>query len=378
VTPLRVASLFCGIGGLDLGFEREGFEVVWANDLLHSAADAYAKNFGRPVQRGDLMELPLGLIPEVDVIIGGPPCQSFSLVGRRDPLDPRGSLVFRFRDIVDSRRPRAFVMENVPGMAASRVGGRRLTDLLLEDFDAMGYRVALLQLLATDYLVPQRRRRIFLVGSFDRAIGPPDAGTFALRILGRRPTAEDVSARAAIGDLGECGQRGARVAYADDPQSAFARLMRPKGTDDVTLHECPRMSIRDREFVRHIPPGGNYRDIPDRVATPRIMKFKETGGRTTTYGRLHPDQPAYTINTYFRRPNVGCHFHYERDRLITAREAMRFQALPDAFEVHASRQDERNALIGNAVPSLLAQAVAWSLDLALRGGSQASVEPVAA
>jgi DNA (cytosine-5)-methyltransferase 1 len=75
---------------------------------------------------------------------------------------------------------------------------------------------------------------------------------------------------------------------------------------------------------------------------------------------------------------VGCHFHYERDRLITAREAMRFQALPDAFEVHASRQDERNALIGNAVPSLLAQAVAWSLDLALRGGSQASVEPVAA
>jgi len=169
-------------------------------------------------------------------------------------------------------------MENVPGMAASRVGGRRLTDLLLEDFDAMGYRVALLQLLATDYLVPQRRRRIFLVGSFDRAIGPPDAGTFALRILGRRPTAEDVSARAAIGDLGECGQRGARVAYADDPQSAFARLMRPKGTDDVTLHECPRMSIRDREFVRHIPPGGNYRDIPDRVATPRIMKFKETGG----------------------------------------------------------------------------------------------------
>jgi DNA (cytosine-5)-methyltransferase 1 len=125
------------------------------------------------------------------------------------------------------------------------------------------------------------------------------------------------------------------------------------------------MSDRDRQFVSHIPPGGNYRDIPNHIATPRILRFKETGGRTTTYGRLHPDEPAYTINTYFRRPNVGCHFHYEYERLITAREAMRFQSLPDAFDVHATRQDERNALIGNAVPALLAQAVAESVRAAL-------------
>ena len=84
-------------------------------------------------------------------------------------------------------------------------------------------------------------------------------------------------------------------------------------------------------LVNHIPPGGNYKDVPDEFATGRITKYKESGGRTTTYGRLHPDEPAYTINTYFRRPNVGCNFHYADLRLITPREAMRFQSIPDYF-----------------------------------------------
>jgi DNA (cytosine-5)-methyltransferase 1 len=127
----------------------------------------------------------------------------------------------------------------------------------------------------------------------------------------------------------------------------------------------PRMSETDQRLVSHIPPGGNYMDVPDEAATGRILKFKETGGRTTTYGRLHPDEPSYTINTYFRRPNVGCNFHYGRERLITPREAMRFQSIPDRFEIQYTAQDDRNALIGNAVPPLLAQALAWSLRKAL-------------
>jgi DNA (cytosine-5)-methyltransferase 1 len=121
------------------------------------------------------------------------------------------------------------------------------------------------------------------------------------------------------------------------------------------------MSDTDRVLVAHIPPGGNYMDISDEVSPGRVMKFKQTGGRTTTYGRLHPDKPAYTINTYFRRPNVGCNFHYSEPRLITPREAMRFQSFPDHIEVAFGSQDERNALIGNAVPPLLARAIAHSL-----------------
>ena len=137
--------------------------------------------------------------------------------------------------------------------------------------------------------------------------------------------------------------------------------MRLKEPSRVTLHECPRMSETDKNLVRHIPPGGNYRDIPDDIATGRVLKFKKTGGRTTTYGRLHPEKPAYTINTYFRRPNVGCNFHYSENRLITPREAMRFQSIPDHFNLCYSSQDERNAFIGNAVPPFLAHAIAWSI-----------------
>jgi DNA (cytosine-5)-methyltransferase 1 len=110
-------------------------------------------------------------------------------------------------------------------------------------------------------------------------------------------------------------------------------------------------------------------DIPDEIAPGRVLKYKKTGGRTTTYGRLHPDRPAYTINTYFRRPNVGCNFHYGEPRLITAREAMRFQSIPDHFELVFTRQDERNALIGNAVPPLLARALAFSVKNTLDSAS---------
>lgn len=143
--------------------------------------------------------------------------------------------------------------------------------------------------------------------------------------------------------------------------------MRQRGLPDVSLHEEPRMADTDRLLVKHIPPGGNCTDIPDEIAPGRVLKFKRTGGRTTTYGRLHPDRPSYTINTYFRRPNVGCNFHCLEPRLITPREAMRFQSIPDHFEVRYGSEDGRNALIGNAVPPLMAHAIAWALGGALEG-----------
>jgi len=113
--------------------------------------------------------------------------------------------------------------------------------------------------------------------------------------------------------------------------------------------------------VKHIPPGGNYTNIPDEISTTRIMSFKKTGGRTTTYGRLHPEKPAYTINTYFNRPNVGANYHYEDERLITVREALRLQSFPDHFTPYYSNQRSLHMQVGNAVPPLLARAIAESL-----------------
>ena len=149
--------------------------------------------------------------------------------------------------------------------------------------------------------------------------------------------------------------------YRSSPNSAFAELMRIGSNNLVSLQTMPTMSALDKEFVKHIPQGGNYLNIPDEISTPRIMKFKLTGGRTTTYGRLSEELPAYTINTYFNRPNVGANYHYSEDRLITVREAMRLQSFPDLFTPMYKSQRELHIQIGNAVPPLLGEALAYTL-----------------
>lgn len=361
-----VVSLFSGLGGLDLGFEWGGFRIIWANDILPHAVESYERNLGiRPIL-ADIERVDPVTIPPSDVVIGGPPCQSFSLVGQRRQSDHRGELVFRFLEAVKMVEPKAFAMENVPGMAASRINGKRLPDILEDEFTRIGYHVTRVSLMATDYLVPQRRKRIVILGSKRRKPKKPNGEAFARECYGIRIDGYDLSSKAAIADLGPSVTKGERANYSEENEpSIFAELMRRNNGKDFSMHECPRMSKTDRLFIEHIPPGGNYRDIPDRISTERVMKFKKTGGRTTTYGRLRPDQPAYTINTYFRRPNVGCNFHYSEPRLITAREAMRFQSIPDRFELASAAKDKQNALIGNAVPPLMAHAIAWSLNEAL-------------
>ena len=361
-----VISLFCGIGGLDLGFVEEGFNIVWANDFLPEAVQSYSLNFSHSPVLGNINEIDLASMPNTaDVIIGGPPCQSFSLVGVRNPDDPRGQLVFRFLQIVKEKKPRVFLMENVPGISSSSINGKNLLEYLTEEFANCGYHVKKLALNANDYMVPQLRKRVLLIGSLDNLINRPDPVAFARNCYDIDWHKYNIGARAAIGDLGSPSQRNERSSYSDFPPSSFASIMRRKGLETVSLHEMPRMSDTDLRYVQCIPPGGNYQDIPNEIATGRVLNFKKTGGRTTTYGRLHPDNPSYTINTYFRRPNVGCNFHYEEARLITPREAMRFQSIPDHFEIVKCSQDTRNSLIGNAVPPFLARALAWEIKKSL-------------
>lgn len=356
-----VTSLFCGIGGLDLGFRKAGFNILWANDFSENAIKSYNQNSSDSAICADITQTPISQIPYADVIVGGPPCQSFSLMGMRRPNDKRGALVFKFFDIIKEKRPKAFLMENVPGMAASEINGKRLPFHLIAKFKKLGYKAVLLKLCATDYLVPQKRVRLFIVGTKNKNYDAPDPVRFAQECYQISRGDYDIGAKAAIGDLGKCVARGKQASYRCAPHSQFSTLMREKGLSSVSLHECPTMSETDKQLIQHIPPGGNYMDIPDAIAPGRVKKYKITGGRTTTYARLHPQKPSYTVNTYFRRPNVGSNFHYSAQRLITAREALRFQSFPDHFELVYDTQQERNTFIGNAVPPLMAHALAWQL-----------------
>lgn len=359
--PRTITSLFAGIGGLDYGFISQGWSPVYVNEFQKNTAKSYENIHGHKVDTTDLRQVPIDRIPDATIIIGGPPCQSFSLVGKRIADDPRGDLVHKFVEIVLQKKPEAFIMENVPGILSSRIDGRRLIEIIEEQFENAGYFINRTKPIATDYGVPQLRKRVVLLGSRYSQPQLPTTSEFFSR-LGIEESTYDLSAKAAIGDLGDAVSKGEKASYNNCKPSTFARLMRKSKLNSFTLHEMPRMSERDQAYVSHIPPGGNYVDIPDEIATPRVLYFKETGGRTTTYGRLHPERPSYTINTAFRRPNVGCNFHYKHSRLITPREAMRFQSMPDHWNLTYTAQDERNAMIGNAVPPLLGHALRMAIE----------------
>jgi DNA (cytosine-5)-methyltransferase 1 len=356
---LSVVGLFAGCGGLDFGFKQAGFHVGWANELDADASASYKQLVGDHVVTGSLLDN-MDQVPQADIVVGGPPCQSFSLSGLRRPDDERGKLVFAYRDVIRTVRPGAFVMENVSGITSSKIDGTPLLDILCRDFESYGYQVSVHKLLATDFFVPQRRVRVLVVGqrTTDKqfSILPREAFGSIIGISNSRA----VNVSEALDDLPQASTAPLKP-YESDPHSDYARSMRSGADGLVSLQAAPTMSKLDREFVRHIPPGGNYTAIPDSIATQRIMRIKETGGRTTCYGRLHPDAPSYTINTYFNRPNVGANYHHREERLITPREALRLQSFPDCFTPRFRSQRSLHKQIGNAVPPLLARAVAESL-----------------
>jgi DNA (cytosine-5)-methyltransferase 1 len=233
-------------------------------------------------------------------------------------------------------------------------------------FRDLGYETAIEKIIATDYLVPQKRVRVFLIGwrgGLSRWEKPSVLSVAKFLGMKKATSYADTTAKQALGDLPHPSAKGSNIParYISEPLNHFSAFLRRKTNGSVSLHSMPTMSALDREFVLHIPPGGNYMNIPDKLSTARILKFKKTGGRTTTYGRLHPNKPAYTVNTYFNRPNVGTNYHYSQDRLITVREALRLQSFPDDFVPIHTSQRSLHMQVGNAVPPLLSYAIASSI-----------------
>lgn len=352
-------SLFSGGGGLDLGFKNSGFNIVYAIDIDKAAVDSYRENIDSNILLADLFEIDLTTLPKAKVVIGGPPCQSFSLVGKRDVHDNRSDLVWRYLEIINHVQPEYFVFENVVGLKSAKTPkGTKVIEDLASAFERIGYTINIETLNAADYGVPQRRKRVIIVGSRS-----------GLRFNFPKPTHNEdgslglskwVSAQEAIGDLGEATVDGI-TKYCTAIENSYQELMREKSLESVSQHYYPQMSDLDKQIISFVKPGGNYMDVPDFVPSNRIKKFKETGGRTTCYGRLLPSKPAYTINTHFNRPNVGCNIHYKQDRLITVREALRFQSFPDTYKIISKTKRGLHTVVGNAVPPLLAEAIAKQL-----------------
>jgi len=352
----RVLSLFSGCGGLDWGFKKEGFEIAWANDFQKDSCESYSKNIGKEIFFGNINKIDINDLPSADIVIGGPPCQAFSLVGKRDPSDSRASLVWTYFKIIKKIKPSFFLMENVLGIrSAKTLSGEKVLDLLSEEFEKLGYSIQIFILNSADYGVPQLRKRVFIFGNNLglKNIEPP-LTTHSQEGENKKKW---VSSQEALSDLGKPTTNGISK-YIHHPVNEFQKLMRLSSSPIIINHFIPYASETDKTIIKHVKPGGNYMDVPDEVSTKRIMYFKKTGGRTTTYGRLHPEKPSYTLNTYFDRPNVGCNIHYSEDRMITIREGLRIQSFPDDFELISHSKRNYYIQVGNAVPPLVS--LAWA------------------
>ncbi len=332
-------DLFAGCGGLSLGFEQAGFESLIAIDNWQDALTTYAYNReNAKTLCADLLtlnsievEANIGT-KEVDVIIGGPPCQGFSVAGKRIIEDERNQLYKSFVAMVDYFRPKAFVMENVPNILT--MGEGIIKKAIMEDFSRLGYNVVSNVLLASDYGVPQNRRRAFFVGIQD------DMYQYPIKSVEQPVTTSE-----ALSDLPEKSLDNASK-YPNNPQSDFQTFIR-EGSTGVYNHDITIHTEKTKEIIAMVPDGGNYKDLPQELQDIRKVHIAWT--------RLNSQKPSITIDTGHRH-----HFHYKWNRIPTVRESARIQSFPDAFIFCGSKTSQYKQ-VGNAVPPLMAQNIAQKL-----------------
>lgn len=352
--PLRCLDLFSGIGGLALGLERAGCSCVGGIDSWPDAKATLEHNLAplkcllSDLTRTSTSEIEQFFhtpVSEVEVISGGPPCQGFSTVGKRDESDPRNNLWRHYRELVAEIRPAYVLIENVEGMLVVRDG--ELAQEVVESFGMIGYHMKCRLLRAADYGVPQLRKRTIFLGWLDGLAEP----RFPQPLL--RP---DVTVAEAIFDLPdlEPGQRA--TAYNKAPGTDYQRERR-KNVALLTNHEAANHPRQLVEVLKHIPDGGNRKSIPDHLQ-PR-------SGFHNSYARLASNKPAIAVTSNMRKPSSARATHPTQHRGLTVREGLRLQSFDDDFVVLGARTSQY-LQVGNAVPPLLAEALGREIVRAYR------------
>jgi DNA (cytosine-5)-methyltransferase 1 len=381
-----VVDLFCGAGGMSLGFESAGFRTILGVDFDQWACQTFAAHIPARVVVQDLNQVTdfreffaeYGL-HQVTGIIGGPPCQGFSRVGRgrirhRDRLkghselqkDPRNHLYRQFLAAVAALRPLFFVMENVPDLARYEDEGGLLADQIKEAFEQLDYYVDRNILLASNFGVPQSRERLFFVG-FHHSLGKvfrwPDEEVARI-LYGVQ------SLRAAIGDLPIVadGHLIRCIPYEGTSESWLHRWYRgavPEGQEHLLFDHLTRPHREDdKKVFRGMKEGQRYVDVEEADRRYRSDIFRDK------YRKLVWDEPSWTLTAHLRRDSYRyIHPANEPPRTISLREAARIQSFPDHWRFCGHRSNAFTQ-IGNAVPPLLARAVARCIMIQLTGGEE--------
>jgi DNA (cytosine-5)-methyltransferase 1 len=354
-TPFKLIDAFAGAGGMTLGFTKafgHVFVPVWANDINKDAVATYNTNFGEHCIHGDIVDIladPATTVPQADVVIGGPPCQGFSLLNKNRKDDPRKQLWRQFLEIVELSGARVFVIENVPQLLRSREYQE-----IRETAQALGFNVVSQVLCAADYGVPQTRHRAIVIGckSTDPAlVFPPKKTHF-------HPEKMQPSLPAFSEYIPDAKPwRTVRDAIRDLPPPIGTSIRELDAPLDLHFGRNPTQLSLER--YKAIPEEGMNRFDLQRIApelTPDCW-IRKTKGGTDLFGRLWWDKPSVTIRTEFFKPEKGRYLHPCQHRPITHREAARLQSFTDSFRFHGSKIEIARQ-IGNAVPPMMAARIA--------------------
>ncbi len=367
ITPTAI-SLFAGVGGCSLGFIQAGYDIRFATDIDAKAVETYRKNFPKtPSERADICDINglellerTGLkVGELDILLGGPPCQGFSSAGMKAGDDPRNSLLSHYVRILDCIRPKWFVMENVEGLLTN-AGGVHVRDTVQAFLDA-GYSVNLEKLYAQGFGVPQRRKRVLIVGNRlgHDYVFPKPISFYSGHIFRKG----EVTFESAVGDLPPVAQSSDEtLAFRGPPGNDLQAYLRGDALTVTDHYSLPLSSIQ-LERVCSLEPGQTMKHLPEhlqhesfrRRAFRRVMdgtSVEKRGGAPSGLKRLFAEEPSLTITSAATREFI----HPSQDRPITLRECARLQTFPDSFDFVGDASD-RIQQIGNAIPPLLARRV---------------------
>jgi DNA (cytosine-5)-methyltransferase 1 len=315
-----VIDLFCGAGGLSCGFRQAGFSVLAGLDNWEEALVTYRCNFpdtktiNADIEKITPAEIDASLknsAAKIDVIIGGPPCQGFSVSGKRLMNDPRNKLYKAFVSLVAHYKPKLFVMENVPGVM--RLFNGKVKEQIIADFSAVGYNVEMKLLSAENYGVPQQRKRVFFVGINPEKIKNTVSFEFPVATHGAEKNLTPfVTVKDAISDLDfipddkeldEC------IDYELPSVNDYQKSMRKK-SKKLYNHVAVIHTKRTKEIIAMVPDGGNYKDLPKELWETRKVHIAWT--------RMNSVRPCFTIDAGHNH-----HFHYKENRVPTVRESAR-------------------------------------------------------
>lgn len=352
-------ELFAGAGGLSIGLEHAGINVVIANEIMPDfAATLKANHPHTNVINDDIHKIDfttelrkLGL-ESVDVLSGGPPCQGFSTIGSKNRKDPRNSLFYEYLRAVVETKPKYTIFENVSGF--KRMYDGFAYETLKKELDSLGYDTVDGILNAADYGAPQIRYRTIVLG-WKRGLPPLELPKVTHgNKAGLLPY---LTLMDAIGDLPALSAGGIVSEYDQPPQNDYQRKMR--GMQKVLLeHNASNYGAKMQEILRVIPEGGSIKDLPERL--------RPKSGYCNTYARLLPNVPSPTITRNFGTPSSSRCVHPYQPRALSTREGARLQGFPDNYRFVGGKQS-KNLQIGNAVPPILGEAIARAIKSALEG-----------